>query len=129
MDTSYWVFDGVKWNKDAFIQVPTKEYDGTYLDTLEHGTFVPDPDRLPFSHSKILGYDFATDIYHEQMGAAIIFQKSDNSGIILNFASTDWCSAYGVGGTDSLMIRRITSNALQQLQNRYEEIEIARFWE
>jgi len=129
MDTTYWVFDGVNWNGDAFIHVPTKEYDGTYLDTLGNSTFVPDSDRLPFSHSKMLGYDFATDIYLEQMGAAIIFQKSDSSGIILNFASTDWCSAYGIGGKDSLKIRQITSNALEKLQNRYDEREMARFWE
>ncbi len=129
LDTTYWVFREVKWDGKPFIHVPTKEYDGSYLDTLDQGKWRLNRTKLPFSYGKLLGYDYSTDLYHEQIGTSLIFKKNDHSGIVLNFASTDWCSPYGIGGKDSLKIQQITYRALMVLKEPFQEMEMAHFWE
>lgn len=47
----------------------------------------------------------------------IVFQKTPFSGIVINGASTDWCSTSGMGGKSGDHIKQITYNALNKLMS------------
>lgn len=99
------------------ISVPTKEYDGSHLKTAPSGKIKLQEEQLPFSKSELIAWDRAFD-NEAGYGTFIIFQKTKNSGVIINTATMDWCSGYGLGGKDSLLIRQITRNMLEGLMER-----------
>jgi hypothetical protein len=53
----------------------------------------------------------------QELGSAWLYHnpKLDQSGIIINAASYDWCSYRGIGGQDGDKIKRITYNAIKKL--------------
>jgi hypothetical protein len=55
--------------------------------------------------------------YKENIGAFLVLRKSPTSGYIINTGSSDWCSAEGIGGPDSTIVRQITKNAIELLLN------------
>jgi len=107
------VFAGVGLQAGDVLQVSTKEYDGAPLLGKEPDLRL-DTKQLGFYRAELLGYDRAFDA-EAGFATFIIFQKSPSSGVVLNTASTDWCGPHGIGGPDSVAIRKITDNALRAL--------------
>lgn len=112
------VFSGTGMVRGDVLAMPSMEYDGTNLSGFDsEGYPIIDKQKLGFYNAEILGFDYGTRGGKETVGTWIAFQKTATSGIIINGASTDWCSSYGIGGTDSVRIKQIISNMTNALLN------------
>jgi hypothetical protein len=97
------------------VRIPSLEYDGAPLKGFDsNGDPVLDLEKLGFYKGEIVGYDKGFRV-KETIATFCIFQPRVNSGIIINTATTDWCSANGMGGIDGDRIKRITRNAIYRL--------------
>ncbi|MDQ3190537.1 MAG: hypothetical protein M3Q58_03000 [Bacteroidota bacterium] len=76
-----------------------------------------DPGFFKYYRKEIIGVEMAAQEDSKKNGVFIIAQKTKKSGIIINTSSSDWCSSKGIGGKDSLNIRKITSNMINLLLN------------
>ncbi len=109
------LFDGLNLIRGDIISLPTLEYDGAPITGYDAEGFpVLDTDALGFEKVELLGFDLGFRVV-ETTATFMIFRKTASSGIIINTASTDWCSSYGMGGPSGNAIKRITHNALYKL--------------
>ncbi|MCH8837958.1 MAG: T9SS type A sorting domain-containing protein [Candidatus Marinimicrobia bacterium] len=107
--------EGLNLYLGQIISLPSGEYDGTILSGFDdNGYPIPDTAALGFDHIEIIGYDFGYR-FRETVGTWIEFQKTPDSGIIINVGSLDWCSNNGVGGTDGDLVTKITFNMIDYL--------------
>lgn len=111
---------GLKYND--VIKLPTAEYDGALLEFSNDSTKVELKNKSLFYRSELIGYDFGFRS-HPTTGTWIVFQPKLKSGVIINTASTDWCSKTGMLGESSDIIKKITLNMIDlMLQNNKEKI-------
>jgi hypothetical protein len=93
------------------------ELDGAPLKGFDKdGIPIIDKKLLGFYRIELVGYDL---VQWKKDGVAtwIVFKAKKNSGTVINVASTDWCSADGIGSNKE--IQKITSNMILKLiQNR-----------
>lgn len=52
------------------------------------------------------------------VGTWIVYQRTETSGIIINGASTNWCSRTGAFGKDGFRVRRVITNMIDLLVNQ-----------
>jgi hypothetical protein len=102
------------------ISVPTHEFDGTALlpqSTEGSRDPVPDLKATGAYRTEIIGYDLG----HCQVAGCrsvstfIAYQRSPQSGTIVNTASTDWCNARVFFGKDGVSVQQITRNIFDLL--------------
>lgn len=119
------VFRGVAVKSGDLISMPTVEYDGAPL--LNNPVTLGEP-RLDLSalgayRAEIIGYaicdssdaaEIVTDIGNH-VGTWIATQRTATSGVVINGASTNWCSKTGVNGQDSSRVRKIILNMIDIL--------------
>ena len=117
LDTTHILFRKWDYQGTPFIHVPTKEYDGQYVLYENEQPFL-DSSRISFHRFKLLGFDRASHGYDSGTASIMQIQKTDSSGVILNFPSTDWCSPYGMGGKDGEKIRALTARAIELLKDQ-----------
>ncbi len=109
---------GLNIKKGDIIRLPSGEYDGAPIIGWDaDGNPLIDKDGLKFHKSELIGYDFGSRFEKQTIGTFIVFQKTPTSGVVVNTASYDWCSANGMGGSDSEKIKVITQNAITKLLN------------
>jgi hypothetical protein len=111
------IFQGLNLDFEQIISIPTVEYDSSpVLSTSDNG--IPQVNLEHFYKYNLLGYDKA---YRgpNKYGTFIIMQKTEESGIIINTASTDWCNR-GLMEKDSLIIKQITLNMISLLKSNEE---------
>jgi hypothetical protein len=109
------LFEGLNLNKGDIISLPTVEYDGAPIVSFDvDGYPVVDKNALNFTRIELLGFDKGFRV-NETIATFIVFQKTESSGIIINAASTDWCSANGMGGSSGSAIKAITYNSITKL--------------
>lgn len=109
------IFHGTSLSKGEVLPMKTNEYDGTIIKEFnQEGHPVIDKDSLGFFSADILAYDFGIRS-QTTVGTAIDFRKTEDSGRIINLASTNWCSKHSMTGPDSDNIRTIIKNAIQIL--------------
>lgn len=112
------ILEGMNLKIGEIISCPSIEYDGTF--TLYDSNFSNvrlDVKKLNnFYKIELIGYDFGFRTINT-VGTFVVFQKTLNSGYIINTASTDWCSLRGIGGKDGDLIKRITDNCINILSN------------
>ena len=125
LDTNHVLFKGIPFDGAPFISVPSKEYDGQQLIFQGPHVFL-DSSAHNFHRVKLLGYDWASHGYYQGSPSILLLQKSMDSGLILNFPSTDWCSPYGMGGRDGEKIMQITQTAMELL---WDHRKTALLWE
>ncbi len=125
LDTTHILFREWDYQGTPFIHVPTKEYDGQYV-LYENEQPILDSSRISFHRFKLLGYDRASHGYDMGTASIMLVQKTDSSGVILNFPSTDWCSPYGMGGKDGEKIKAITERAIEFL---WDQKKTTLLWE
>jgi hypothetical protein len=111
------LFDGLNVTNGQIISCPTVEWDGAPIASFDgNGYPVIDNTILNFDQIELLAFDKgfrSVDTY----GTFIVFRRTPTSGVIINTASTDWCSSGGMGGSDGDKIKKITLNALTKLKN------------
>ena len=109
------LLEGTELKKGDIICLPTGEFDGAPLKGFDsEGYPIIDNSLLNFSKSEIIGFDLGFRDY-KTCGTFMAFQKTKNSGLIINASSYDWCSMRGIGGKNSLIIKRITQNMINKL--------------
>jgi len=119
------VFRGLFIRSGDLLSMPTVEYDGAPL--LNNPVTVGAP-RLNLSalgafRAEIIGYqhcarnDTAVGVGSaaENVGTWLVYQRTGTSGVVMNGASTNWCSRTGAFGSDGFRIRAIILNMLEIL--------------
>lgn len=97
------------------LSCPSDETDGAPTLTTEDGIPVTDYQKLPFLHVEIVGYDIVSRGGKDGVATWIVFKASKTSGIVINTASTDWCSSRGIGSNPD--IQKITTTMIRKLIN------------
>lgn len=97
----------------------THEYDGCLISGYGLDSVpVLDTAALGFHSIDLVGFDHAIGkITGPGVGTWVDFQKTPTSGRIINIGSTNWCSDTGIGGKDSLRIRKISENLINYLMD------------
>lgn len=109
------LLEGTNLKRGDIISLPTVEYDGALIKGFDTEGFpILDQDALNVSRIELIGFDRS---FRDKStyGTFIVFQRSNTSGIVVNTASTDWCSFNGMGGTSGSTIKKITLNAITKL--------------
>jgi len=110
------LLEGLNLKKGDIIKLPSGEYDGAPLSGFDaEGYPILDRSSMDFYKAELIGFDRGSRFEKETIGTFIVVQKSSSSGIVINAASYDWCSARGMGGEDGNAIKTITSNAINKL--------------
>lgn len=111
----------IRARKGKIISLPTDEADGTPLSN-SSSTNLPQPDYkvLGFNKIEIVGYD---STFREKDGIAtwIVFKKNEKSGIVINTASTDWCSQRGMNIPEIKKITLTMISLLLKKENVFSE--------
>jgi hypothetical protein len=103
---------GTKLRKGDIISLASDEYDGAPITGFTgKNRPIVDNELLDFEKIEIVGYDTA---FRTKDGLAtwIVFQRSKKSGIVINTATTDWCSQRGMSSNE---IKKITVTMIQLL--------------
>ena len=111
------LLEGTNLKRGDIISIPSSEYDGAPLKGFDaEGYPIIDQDALAVSRIELIGFDRG---YRDKTtyGTFVIFQRSSTSGIVVNTATTDWCSYNGMGGNSGAVIKQITMNAVTKLLN------------
>jgi hypothetical protein len=112
------LFEGLGLKKGDIIPLPSLEYDGAPITGYDdQGYPILDKESLNFERAEILAFDKGFR-GSETTATFLVFQKSSGSGIVVNTATTDWCSDNGIGGASKEIIKGITYNALKKLVHR-----------
>ncbi len=107
---------GTGLKRGDILNLPSGEYDGAPISGFDTDLYpMLNPDSLKFNKIELIGFDRGSRFGKETIGTFIVFKRTATSGIIVNAASYDWCSARGMGGQDGDRIQRITRNALNNL--------------
>lgn len=112
------LFEGTGLKNGEKLILPTYEADGAPLvkNILPGSTELPviDNSKLNFYKTELLGYNFTIDGVVPGVATFIVFQKTVNSGTVVNVASEEWCSSSGIGGKDAAKIKTITKNMIDK---------------
>jgi hypothetical protein len=123
------VFRGVAVGSDDLISIQTTEYDGAPLfnDPIIQGAPRLNLGAIDAYRAEIIGYahcmsndgaESGGNNGTPHTGAWMASQRTATSGIVINGASTNWCSNTGVGGEDGARVRQIILNMIEILANR-----------
>jgi hypothetical protein len=89
------------------------EHDGAPLQGFSDGVPVLDNSVLGFARAEIIGYDLVSRGGIEGVATWIVYKATNSSGIVINTASTDWCSNSGIGVNQN--IQSITFTMITKL--------------
>lgn len=111
------LLEGLGLKKGDILKLPTVEYDGApLLGYDDEGYPVLDVATLGFEKVELLAFDKGFRV-QETAATFIVFKKTATSGVVINTATTDWCSSNGMGGASGDAIKAITYNAIRKLVN------------
>jgi hypothetical protein len=111
------LLEGLGLARGDIIAMPSVEYDGAPIAEYdEDGYPLLDKQALGFDKVELVAFDKGYRVT-ETTATFIVFRKTAASGIVINTASTDWCSLNGIGGSSKQKIKTITYNALNKLVN------------
>ncbi|WP_422361303.1 N,N-dimethylformamidase beta subunit family domain-containing protein [Reichenbachiella sp.] len=102
------VFQDVLSEELDMLHIPSKEYDGVSI-RYEDGAPVRINNSF-FTETELLAYDSLGD---SRNGAFVVGKKTDSTGMVYNVGTMDWCSGYGMGGTDSSKLQVITDRMIK----------------
>jgi hypothetical protein len=103
---------GLKYKKGDIIPLASDENDGApVIGFADKHKPIVDNKLLGFEKIEVVGYD-TTYRVKDGLATWIVFKKNKKSGIVINTASTDWCSDRGM---ESSEIKKITATMIQLL--------------
>jgi len=94
----------------------SSEYDGAPVKYVANNPHPVLDNKYNFHKIEMIGYDYGFRVV-KTVATFIVLQRTATSGVIVNTASTNWCSKNGMGGKDGDKIKTITLNALNILLN------------
>jgi hypothetical protein len=107
------LLEGVNLKKGDIIPLPSDEYDGTLVSGFNgRVTPVPNKKALGFETIEIVAYDSTHRLGSDLMATWIVFKKTKSSGVVINTATTDWCSGRGMRNK---YIQKITLTMINKL--------------
>jgi hypothetical protein len=122
------VFRGLFIREGDLIKMPTTEYDGAPLLNSPVTSGFPQLDlaALDAYRAEIIGYQYCSGNDNEtgatqvadNVATWLAYQRTAASGVVMNGASTNWCSRSGSFGEDGFRIRQIILNMFDILVNR-----------
>lgn len=95
------------------LALTTREADGAPLAGFKDGKPILDNSKLGFYRAEIIGYDYVFHQGKDGVQTWLVFQSTQSSGVVINVASTNWCSNNGIGSNPQIKI--ITRNMIEQL--------------
>ncbi|HEY9045621.1 MAG TPA: N,N-dimethylformamidase beta subunit family domain-containing protein [Ohtaekwangia sp.] len=98
------------------VSCASDELDGAPLSGFNDGIPIINQDALGFQKVEIIGYDLVSRGGVEGVATWIVFKASRSSGIVINTATTDWCSRHGIGSNPD--IQTITHTMITKLFNK-----------
>lgn len=111
------LLEGTSLKKGDILKLRSRESDGAPLARMENGIPILDDMALGFFKSEIIGFDHVVNRAGADMIATwIVFKRSITSGIVINVASTNWCSHDGIGVNPE--IQQITATMIQKIINK-----------
>lgn len=114
------LFAGLCYAYGDTLHCKTSEYDGPPIAGFtKNGTPILDTTQLDFYRYELLGFDHAFRV-DAGIGAFVIFQKAENSGVIINAGTTNWGEKAAFTGKSSYAIKLITLNMMNLLLNDQE---------
>lgn len=112
---------GTNLKKEDTLRIKNRIVDGMFIDFKKYSSKVGITIKDSFYNNcfkkELIGFEMASRKGDLRNGVFIVIKKNKNSGIIINTASSDWCSNQGIGGEDSLRIQQITLNMMNLLLN------------
>ncbi len=108
------LLEGTGLKKGDILSLTTREADGAPI-TMENGIPVFDNSALHFFKSEIIGFDHVLR-GKEGIATWIVFKPTENSGTVINVASTNWCAYNGIGRNQNIDI--ITKTMINKLLNK-----------
>lgn len=109
------LLEGTNLKKGDILSLPSLECDGTPLIGYDsEGYPVADKSKVNAYKLEIVAFD-RTFRFKETAATFIVMQKTQTSGVIVNAATTGWCSETGMGGKSGEHIKQITFNAFDKL--------------
>lgn len=122
------VFRGISVKSGDLISMPTVEYDGAPLLNQPAASGEPrlDLSALGAYRAEIIGHELCEAGDNEvpgvnvpdHVGTWIAYQRTASSGVVINGASTNWCSRTGAFGADGFRVRKIIINMIDILVNK-----------
>ena len=109
------LLEGTGLKKGDILKCPSDELDGAPVTYLGDGRPVLDYMRLSFQKIELVGYDLVSRNKKEGVATWIVYKPTSSAGVVINTASTDWCSKRGIGQNRD--IEKITSNMIHKLLN------------
>lgn len=100
---------------DDILYFASDEQDGCPVSGFLNGVPMLDNSQLGFSRAELIGYDLVSRAGVQGIATWIVCQPTKSSGIIINTASTDWCSTGGIGSNPKIKI--ITHTMITKLLN------------
>ena len=111
------LLEGTKLKPGDILSLRSDEADGAPLQGFDSkGQPIVDLKTLGFEKVEIVGFDKTFRI-QEGIATWLVIRKAKGSGIIINVASTDWCSSVGMGNSD---IQKITLTMINKLLKKEE---------
>jgi hypothetical protein len=99
----------------SILELPTTECDGApIIGADSRGYPIVDNKSLGFDKIEIIGFDSVFRANHG-ISTWVVFKKSKKTGIVINTASTDWCSSVGM---DNANVQRITTNMITRIMRK-----------
>ncbi len=106
------LLENTNLSNGEILSVPSEECDGADL-IFENDKVILDTNFIKFYRQKLIGYDKGFRI-KETNPAFIVFQKTKNSGVVINVGSNTWC-LHGFEGKDEQLVKQITTNCINAL--------------
>lgn len=97
------------------LELETYEYDGAPIVGLDQNGN-PILDSTLFFRQELIAYDRGSR-FDVTYGTFFVFQKTENSGVIVHTGSTDWCSTDALSRPNAPVIFKITTNAINLILN------------
>jgi hypothetical protein len=108
------LLEGTGLRKGEILDCPSDEYDGApLLGFDENGIPVINRQALGFEKIELVGFDLSSYAGADAVATWIVFRPTKRSGVVINTASTDWCSYNGIGNNRAIQI--ITMNMITKL--------------
>ncbi|MGB7739140.1 MAG: N,N-dimethylformamidase beta subunit family domain-containing protein, partial [Steroidobacteraceae bacterium] len=111
------IFRGLKIQRRDVIHMPTVEYDGAPLlnNPVTEGEPQLDLAALGAFRAELIGYDYGARGGADTVGTWLVYQRTSSSGIVINGASTNWCSASALEGKSAAQVKQIILNMIELL--------------
>lgn len=109
------LLEGTNLKVGDILKCPSDELDGAPVKFREDNTPMLNYQVPGFYKKEIIGFDLTSRGGRQGVATWIVFKPTRSSGIVINAASTDWCSERGIGSNAD--IQKITATMIRKLLN------------